>query len=252
MRKNNLILMMISIILISCGSKNDNNELKEKNEEIQKTQIVVNTDCQCSELNLEKNLLNGIPRKLKDIQKKDSNKPYTGTCIEKDQNDSIIRKVEIKNGWVNREIIRKKIEKNKSYITISDFTFEDATKTNGWKIDINELREKDESISSYYVYSFEEIKNKNIYNRWSISLENRDLSYNPSGEIKYGVYNIVFSPEIQNGQDKNWKPNCMSTADSYSPNPGHSPWEMKKLSFEQFSKTMNELKKEVPHFNYWN
>jgi len=44
----------------------------------------------------------------------------------------------------------------------------------------------------------------------------------------------------------------MSTADSYSPNPGHSPWEMKKLSFEQFSKTMNELKKEVPHFNYWN
>jgi hypothetical protein len=250
MKKNNLILIMISGILISCANRNDKNESKEKDKEVPETQIVTNTDCQCSELNLENNLLNGIPRKLKDIRKKGSNELYTGTCIEKDQYDSIIRKVDIKNGWVNREILRKKLDKSKSYITMSDFTFENALKNSGWSINVSQLSEKDESISCNYVSKYEEMKSGKIINNWAIDLKNFDFDYNVN-DVVYGIYSIKFDPSRKDGlDDKNWKPKSMSNAESDRPNDG-GPWIIKNVSLTQYTETLQGLKKEIPHFNYW-
>ncbi|WP_166925035.1 hypothetical protein [Flavobacterium poyangense] len=251
MKKNNLMLIIISgILLISCGGKNDNNESKEKTEQVAITETVTNPECQCSDLNLENNLLNGIPRKLKDIRKKGANELYTGTCIEKDQYDSIIRKVDVKNGWVNREILRKKLEKSKSYIIMSDFTFEDAIKNSGWTISISQLSEKDESISCNYVSKYEEMKSGKIINNWAIDIKNFDFDYNVN-DVVYGIYSIKFEPSRKDGlDDKNWKPKSMSNAESDRPNDG-GPWIMKNVSSTQYSQTLEGLKKEISHFNYW-
>ncbi|KAF2508374.1 hypothetical protein EYY60_14685 [Flavobacterium zhairuonense] len=251
MKKINLMLIIISGgLIISCGGKNDKSESKSKEEEKISTEVLVKNDCQCSDLNLENNLLNGIPRKLKDIRKKGTNELYTGTCIEKDQHDSIIRKVEVKNGWVNREILKKKIDKSKSYITMSDFTFENAAKNSGWSIDIGQLSEKDEGVSSYYVSKFEEMQNGKIINNWVLDLKNFDFDYNIN-DVVYGVYSIKFEPSRKDGlDDKNWKPNSMSNAESDRPNYG-GPWIVKNISLSEYSQILNGLKKEVPHFNYW-
>lgn len=251
MRKINLMLIMISAgIVICCGGKNERSESKSKEEEKISTEVLVKNDCQCSDLNLENNLLNGIPRKLKDIRKKSTNELYSGICLEKDQYDSIVRKVEVKNGWVNREILRKKIEKSKSYITLSDFTFENATKNTGWNIDVGQLNEKDESVSCYYVSKYEEMKNGKIINSWVIDLKNFDFDYNVN-DVIYGIYSIKFEPFRKDGvDDKNWKPNCMSIAESDRPNYG-GPWIMKNISKNQYLQTLEGLKKEVTHYNYW-
>jgi len=251
MKKITLMLITISGgLLISCGGKNENSELKNKEEEKVTADVVIKNDCQCSDLNLENNLLGGIPRKLKDIRKKGTNELYTGTCIEKDQHDSIIRKVEVKNGWVKREILKKKIDKSKSYIIMSDFTFENATKNTGWSINVGQLNEKNESVSCYYVSKFEEMKNGKVVNNWIVDLKNFDFDYSLN-DVVYGIYSIKFEPVNKNGLDnKNWKPNSMIKAESDRPNYG-GPWIMKNISENEYLQTLEGLKKEVPHFNYW-
>ncbi|WP_281635749.1 hypothetical protein [Flavobacterium marginilacus] len=252
MKKINLMLIMITgVLLISCGGKNSNSESKEKTEELSTS--VINADCQCADLNLVTKNADGTNNyNLKDIRKNGSNELYTGTCIEKDQHDSIVKKIEIKNGWVNKEIIREKYGNN--YITTSDYTYENLEKSNGWEITLSGLTEEDNSVSLTYMTKFKEIKNKITYSEWSLELDNKEIVDKPNGEMGYGygVYNIVFCPKTINGVFKeNWKPNCMSNADYSAIDPRYSSWEMKKLSFEQFSKIMDGLKKEVPHFNYW-
>ena len=120
MKRINLILSVtISVVMISCGGKSN----KEKVEETDTKEVKV-TDCICSEIS-------GLDTG-KGITKIGSKDLYTGSCLEKDQNDSIVRKVEIKNGWLIREILREKIQKD--YVTTKDFQLENGKIMNGFEI----------------------------------------------------------------------------------------------------------------------
>ena len=59
---------------------------------------------------------------IKDIKRKDEKDNFTGIGVEKDQNDSILNRAEIKNGWLVRYTHR--IKAKDRYITIYDLTYD--------------------------------------------------------------------------------------------------------------------------------
>lgn len=97
---NYFALFTLGIVLISCGGKNsDSKEGKEV-----EVKVATITDCLITELD---GIIEG-----KNIAKKGTKDLYTGLAVEKDQNDSIIRKVEIKNGWLIKDVNLKKYKIN--------------------------------------------------------------------------------------------------------------------------------------------
>jgi hypothetical protein len=239
MKKINLMLIMISgVLLISCG-KNTQKESKEKAEE-----IVINTDCQCVDLNIVTIDADGNKHNnFKDIQKKGSRELYTGTCVEKDQHDSIIRKIEIKNGWIVRQVWKERV--NNGYITTGDYFYENTQITDGFEVTVMKGNN-----GFVYVSSMKEKKNGEFFNEWEINLTKEPYSVSTVYKYKNGKYI---------SEDEQVAPKSMPDSElgeSSSINGGRilfsmNEFSMKDISPEQFFRTIEDLKKEFPHFNYW-
>jgi hypothetical protein len=61
-------------------------------------------------------------------------KPFTGICVEKDQNDSILKQFEFKNGWTVRKLIREKM--GSKYATLLDMAYDNLKPVSGYAINI--------------------------------------------------------------------------------------------------------------------
>jgi len=228
-----LVVLFFCVVLLSCGGKTKGNEGSAEED------ALTESDCQCADLNLvTKDADSEDVYNFKDIKKNGSNDLYTGTCIEKDQNDSIIKTVEIKNGFVNRQILREKV--GKSYATNYDMTYENLEEANGFSIVISE-QDNIAGGNIKYIGLVREMKNGRTYNKYDVNLQN---TFN---EIR-----ISYSPEYVNGKrwskyEENVPPKCMANANlDYD-----GSYVMQDISPEQFYKTLEDMKKEFKHFNYW-
>ena len=229
---NLLIVLFFCVVLISCGGKTKGNESSVEGD------ALTESDCQCADLNLvTKDAYGKDVYNLKDIKKNGSNELYTGTCIEKDQNDSIIKTVVIKNGFVIRKILREKV--GKIYATNYDMTYENLEMSNVFNIVISE-EDNIAGSNIKYVGLVEETKNGRKFIKYHVDLQN------------FNKIRISYSPEYVNGKswskyEENVPPKCMANANlDYD-----GSYKMQDISPEQFYKTLEDMKKEFKHFNYW-
>lgn len=214
-----LTFLVMSIVLISCGGKNS--ESKENKET--KTEEAKSTDCLISELS-------DLYYK-KDIIKKDSKEAYTGFAVTKDQSDSIVRKVEIKKGWLVRDIVKEKI--NGKYITISDLNYEDTKITNGF-----ELKIVNYTKGFYHTHEYKEYKKGKDYNTWICGV-NPDIN---QIQFKWGCKDGVSVPY-------GTQPGSVCMKDYY--NDHDAKYYTSEESNEEYNRILECLKKELPHFDYW-
>lgn len=219
MRKINLMLtIIIGVLSISCGQN-----VKEKIKQEEESEN--NSACQIADLRNVKD--------WKNIHLKGVSELYSGTAIEKDQFDTIIRKINIKNGWITKQIWKDKI--NNEYVITANYEYENARYTNGFEI----LLFNDDEFK--YVSSMIEKKNGKIFNKWKIDLTNsRQCNISTISEFKNGK--SIFSDSSQVA------PKCMPNAnfDYY-----YGSYNLKDISPELFNKTLDDLKKEFPGFRYW-
>lgn len=125
----NYFVLIVLLALTSCAKKDS----EENNSQISKAKIEASNACNCNELTLpsEDNRYldqSALDNKWKDIMK--DGKPYTGICVEKDQNDSILKQFEFKNGWTVGKLIREKI--GYRYATLLDLTYDNLKPVDGY------------------------------------------------------------------------------------------------------------------------
>jgi hypothetical protein len=254
MKKINFMLIMISgILLISCGGNNDKKDVVNTDEITKKE-----NECPLDQLHIKgpTNELNynsdQNPYTTQNIKRNDEKENFTGVGIEKDQNDSILNKVEVKNGWLIRYTHR--IKKDNKYITLSDLTFDSGKIMNGYKIVIEEKKPKIEYTSALINYQ----NGKEKY-EWDIFILIDDYvtinqGYNENSE---------FFEETDKGMLIGTNNYDISNFD-LSKSKAISGF--KKILFLQMEKpnyffshpdektidnALNSLKKELPKFDYW-
>ncbi len=229
MKKINLLLgVMLVTILISCGGKSNKKEEAGVTSGTDKKEVKV-SDCNCSELDGVGNY-SGITDLIevdeisgKAITKIGSKDLFTGSCLDKDQYDSIIRKVDFKNGWKIKSIYKEKI--NNEYIQTGYFEYENGNLVNNWSLKFKDYDGPDLKLK--YTTEYKEDKKNNIINQWYISLgEFNGISIN--GVNKYKDGKPASDSELS-----------MSILDKND------------ISPEERDKLLANLKKELPHFNYW-
>jgi hypothetical protein len=229
MKKINVLLIaVLSSIFFSCGNKEGKSDT---NEDVALKELA--KACSCNELVLtekEKDEDGNISLLGKNITKKGSKELFTGICVEKDQNDSIVKKLDVKNGWLIKEISKVKIA-NK-YITTIDMTYDNAEPNDGYNLIY------DNSPKVYYTTNCEEFKNGILYNKWSLSIMDDDD-------------NLFFESELINGEnpENEGKPKWMTDFDDMISPYG---WMLRyPNSVEKCFQALKTIKTETPHFDYW-
>lgn len=257
----------MSALLISCGGKN---EKKDGSTEIATSE----SDCSIDQLNFSANIIDIIDEDdefiTKDIKKNDEKDLFTGVGVEKDQNDSIITKIEVKNGWLMRYIHR--IKKDNKYITILDYTFDNGRIQDGFKMftnnQLNGTRTTSTgagltgvSVPGYdFINQLIRYKNGKSKPEWEVSLfPNHKANLNPvydeggtriSSEEIIGLglsytntlnlkQTLTGFTKINEEDDCIWKFDNMST---YIFVDGNN---------QTIENTLKNLKKEVKGFDYW-
>ena len=256
----------MSILLISCGGKN---EKKEGD-----TAEITSSESDCTidklELNFDTNDYSDINDYFytkKDIKKIGEKDNFTGVAIEKDQNDSLLNRVEVKNGWLLRYTHRIKIDNR--YITISDYSFDNGEVKEGYKKVINE--KSDPKIQ--YIEKLVKYKNgKNSYN-WQIRIRtNEEITLNSTWNEDTGNYvgDNILALTIKNlcpgGSRKDeidvLKLKCLSNLKKSQGNDKSSLQTDEQYEYEAVKyyenadekiifKTLDDMKKELPKFDYW-
>lgn len=244
--KKLLFVICITLFIASCNNKKEDGKPEQLTEN--------SSDCNCSELNLadakikSSTLDDGSSDEVwKDVLK-DGN-PYSGVCIEKDQNDSIVKSIEFKNGWTVHKIVREKVRA--SYITLSDMIYDNLNERNGFRI----LIESDENLK--YVRQLDVIKNGNLDTESSYKIWIKDNDVIPINK-RWDDFTEMFIWDKANGlsirstfnlgtciKDLKYANNEESADDEkiyYIENP--TP-QQKEALFEC-------LKKQLPKFNYSN
>ncbi len=220
---NYLSILVLSIVFISCGGKTT--EKKEGTEA--EVKEATTTDCLISELD-------GIEAK-KNIAKKGTKDLYTGLAVEKDQNDSIIRKVEIKNGWLIKDINLKKI--NDKYASVSEFNYENAAITNKFELEISDFSSDDKINKFSYVRTYSPTNYEYDDTYYSVGATYwSDNNY----QVDF-IGSATASPNFLKDFEKN---------DGLRAN-GTQAWIINKISSEKMYQILDEMKKELPHFDYW-
>lgn len=236
MKKINVLLIIaLSVIVFSCGKKEENKDAAKAAPEKE-----VIKDCGCNELTLidedsgiDTHEYGNFFGNFKNITKKGSKELFTGTCTEKDQNDSIIKKVDVKNGWLVKEVLKEKI--GKIYVTTMDLNFENEKPSNGW---VRYFTYDEESQREKYFKKCIEYKNGKIFNEWSVLCDTRD-------NLLIGVnINVKDGKEAQ-PYDDIMQPKCMPDSE-FNVN-----WSLYDISPERYNEIINCLKGELPHFDYW-
>ena len=223
-----LSTVMFSVFLFSCGGKNTNKKDAIENE-TEKNEVI--TDCNCSELI-------GLDD-LKGITKQGSKELFTGVCVEKDQYDVVIREVTVKNGWLVKEIKKKKVQKD--YVTLSECSYENGEKLNGWEIELGD------NSDYYFVKEFVESRKGDelsSYNNWKVFTADATRGKICALNI---CKNGVFLAALDFNNKEKSKPKCFKSSETEI----DAGWVERDLSPEDFVKTLDCLKSEFPHFNYW-
>lgn len=255
----------MSVLLISCGGKNDKKD--DGKDEITTSE----SDCNLSELNLNIDIddYSDTPDYFyttKDIKKNTEKENFTGIAIEKDQNDSILNRAEIKNGWLIRYTHRKKVDNR--YITISDYTLDNGLVTEGYKKVIeNEYDPKIEYVEKVCKY-----KNEKSSKDWEIRIRTNekmtingrvDENGNWVGEYitAMNVKNLCPGSKRENRLDilnlkciSNFKKDYEGEKSGFQ---SDSDYEYDAIKYYENAdekiifKTLDDMKKELPKFDYW-
>ena len=200
---NYVLLLVIGVILLSCGGKNSE---RKSNEPDAKEASV--RDCLITELD---GLDSG-----KNIVKKGSKDLFTGIAIEKDQSDSIIRKVDIKKGWLIQEIKKQKV--NEKYVVITDKKYENAKEISGYELELDVCTDSDNNSKKMFTY-VKEYRPVDSYNE----------SYEASVYFMGGGHLHIQGPKSDDHQD----------------------WIVDGVSEENIYQILDKMKKEFQNFNYW-
>ena len=216
--KKNVLLLALSVLTISCGGKN-----AEK--EDAKTEANEVVDCGCDELYQGK--LNG--------------KLFTGTCADKDQNDTITLKMGFKNGYKISEITKQKV--HGKYIVTKDLTYDDGKDNNGFWLSLKE--DNGYTYTDYY----NEYKDGKSINNYECYLDSGgdDLRIRAHWGTKDGQY---FDWHVDETLPEATRPKCMPDAESISWNADMLGWQLEKLDKPVFDKVVSDLQKEFPEFYY--
>jgi len=239
MKKNNVLLIIaLSVIVFSCGKKEGNKEAAK--DTAAKKEIV--NECGCNELTLTDDYVRvedeGIYfGYLKGIKKEGSKELFTGTCTEKDQNDSIIEKVDVKNGWLIKKVLKEKI--GKIYVTTMSVNFENEKPSNGWYMNIKEIYGSNEK----YVSEYQDYKNGKTLNFWRATID-------------HNVNTISITGDYKNGESfdiKDFQPKCMPDSEFEAPysSSDNGKWRLIDISPQKQNEVINCLKGELSHFDYW-
>lgn len=232
---NYFIIALTGAFVISCGGKKSENTTANGNEIAEE---VTQKDCDCSELPADA---------FKDVKKNGSSELFSGRCVTKDQNDSIIKIKEFKNGWLTRIVERQELEKAKKYASISDFEYKNGEAKNGYRLSI-ENQEIEGGKNYYYVDLFTEKKDGNDFNHYSVNYftyDNLYLSYTLF--IKDGKSLGINMRDGWNGREK-YSSKCFSDDDF---DLGDGGFKIKDASPTLIKEKFDCLKNELPHFDYW-
>jgi hypothetical protein len=230
---NYLLVLAICLVFISCGGKSG-----EKNDEKEADlSQATASDCLISDLEGVTYNSEGIASIYgKNIVKEGSKELFTGIAIQKDQSDSIIRKVEINKGWLIRDIIKEKI--NGKYLTISDLNYENTEISNGYELKIADEDSYKKGFRN--IEECKEYKNGKEYNTWAcwINPEINQIRY--KWDYKEGISGAKLTPS-----------GCMKDYyhDSYFG--VYNIYFTENESTEEYNRILEGLKKELPHFDYW-
>lgn len=230
-----IVLFGAGLMLISC-KKNELNADGTTNIES------VEGDCGCNDLVLKDEDGNAISQ---GIIKTGETELFSGTCTEKDMNDSIIRVLEIKNGFIASAVNREKVYDK--FITTVDVKYSYDTG----------MRE----ITDGYILSIsEDFDNKNfsyvgkceIY-KGKVKLEAYEISYWQGYD---GGKNLKSKWEYNNGKrgvkEGLHLPKCMEDAEFSGRYGSLEPdYTIRDISPEDGLILLDCLKKELPMFNYW-
>lgn len=223
-------LVMLGIFTISCGGKNENGKLENelKSEDV--------ADCAC-------NTLIDTTGYLKD-------KNYTGTCADKDQNDTIILKKEYKNGYLISEMTKQKVN-GKYYIT-KEMTYDDGKELNGFEINTSEVGE------AFYVEEYKLYKNGKITDKYHVNLSFGNSFKDGTDYTDVGKINAAW--DIKNSEDLTFndidnvneksRPKSMPDSEPDWQYNSDDDWMLELLDKPTFEKVIKDLEKEFPKFFY--
>jgi hypothetical protein len=218
-------LVMLGIFTISCGGKNGETKSEVNTEEV--------ADCAC-------NTLIDTTGYLKD-------KNYTGTCADKDQNDTIILKKEYKNGYLISKMTKEKVKGK--YYTTQEMTFDDEKEFNGYNIEISEIyKSNGQKYSGHYkrykdgqlIDDYGVICDKMLLDQSKFSI--RVCWYTKNGKL------IEYNEDNLNEESR---PKCMPDSEphgSYGNGVNSLWWELENLDITTFDNVVEGLQKELPHF----
>lgn len=227
--------ILITLALTSCNNKTENTSLEN----------VSDDDCLCSQLNMTTTNEDGTEvENWKDILK--DGKAYSGNCIEKDQNDTIIRKLEFKNGWVVREIKKENVLDN-TYTITNDMHYKKLQKDKGFNIGLSLLLAGDKFR---YISDYQEYRNGNLYDKWSIGASDNRISISRFA-MNGKILNYWAEQDSIAGQNTRSKPKCLADAELFNGSENEMEWTKNNISDDNFYKTLDCLKDELKPFNYW-
>lgn len=235
--------VIAAAILISCGGKNSNSA---NGEETTKNKEAVIADCNCHEIEDEygTNLAGNETREYtKGLKKKDAKDLFSGTCVEKDQHDSIIKTVVVKNGWLIQQTLREKL--GAKYRTKMDMKYDKLEYFDGFILEVDGLHTALENKYNYFKKYVQYEKGEEL-NKWFVNINSpRNISEYNTNNVKaiWGNKNGISMGLIVGIEAK---PNCL-----VNPEISDGFFEMKDISPEEQIKTLNCLKEEFPRFDYW-
>ena len=267
MKKTNYLFMtlVMSILLISCGGKNEKKE--GSSDEITSSE----SDCTIDQLDLNFEIddyshIDDYFYTKKDIKKNGEKDNFTGVAIEKDQNDSILNRVEVKNGWLLRYTHRIKIDNR--YITISDYSFDNGEIKEGYK----RVIEKKHDPKIEYIGKLRLYKNGKASSDWEIRIRtNEEIIINGKYDDNLNwIGDNIIALTIKNlcpgGSRKNEKDvlklKCLSNLEKSQGNEKSGLLTDEQYEYEAVKyyenpddkviiKTLDDMKKELPKFDYW-
>lgn len=233
--------LCFTVLLLSCNGKKESIESK--------SEFLKESDCNCAELQLLQTNENGEQVEVWKNVKKDG-ELYTGNCTEKDQNDTIIRKLEIKNGWVVREVKKENVI-DKIYIITNDMEYNQLQKSKGFTIGLSMLLPGEKRR---YISNYEDYKNGNRFDKWAVGATN-----------DFGTNRIAVSRYYDKGKPLNWaaeqdtlgghssagKIKCLENPELMKGSDNEMEWVKNDMSDSDFVKSLKCLKSELPPFDYW-
>ncbi len=243
--KKATILLCATVIIASCTNKKSNEQTELLTEN--------SSDCNCAELHLtSENAISttfedgSYEEVWKDVMK--DGKPFSGVCITKDQNDSITKSLEFKNGWTVRKIERVKVGIN--YLTIGDMTYDNMKRKDGFRVKL----ESDGDLK--YVHQLEVLKNGNVdksgYTIWIKSNDIIPINKRWDDNAEIFIWDKANGLSIRSTADLSSCTANLKSANNQESSIDEKIYYVENTSPQQRNELLECLKKKLPQFNYGN